>query len=61
MTVVKSFGKPSYSMLMCLLLLADRHAMDAFRYIVSVQEKSQRAIDLTETIIKSNPGMFTVW
>lgn len=35
--------------------------MDAFRYIVSVQEKSQRAIDLTETIIKSNPGMFTVW
>lgn len=35
--------------------------MDAFRYIVSVQEKSQRAVDLTETIIKRNAGMFTVW
>lgn len=40
---------------------ADRHAMDAFRYILSVQEKSQRAIDLTGVIIGKNAGMFTVW
>lgn len=41
--------------------LIDRHAMDAFRYILTHEEKSLRAIELTETILKQNPGMFTVW
>lgn len=35
--------------------------MDAFRYILTKNERSQRAIQLTETILKLNPGMFTVW
>ena len=38
-----------------------RHAMDAFRYILSVNEVSQRAVDLTETLIRKNAGLYTAW
>ena len=35
--------------------------MDNFRYLISVQEKSERVLELTETLIKLNPGHYTVW
>lgn len=35
--------------------------MDMFRAIVSREELSERVLDLTETLIRINPGHFTVW
>ncbi|KAJ9108994.1 hypothetical protein QFC21_000320 [Naganishia friedmannii] len=36
-------------------------AMDYFRAIASAQEYSERALDLTEHIIRRNPAHYTVW
>lgn len=40
---------------------ADRNAMDAFRYLVSVNERSARTIELTEAIVRMCPGHYSVW
>ena len=39
----------------------DRDAMDYFRAIAAVEERSERALELTETIIRKNPAHYTVW
>ena len=39
----------------------DRDAMDYFRAIAAVEERSDRALELTETIIRKNPAHYTVW
>ncbi|ODN82329.1 protein farnesyltransferase/geranylgeranyltransferase type-1 subunit alpha [Cryptococcus wingfieldii CBS 7118] len=38
-----------------------RDAMDYFRAISAAAEKSERALELTETIIRMNPAHYTVW
>ena len=35
--------------------------MDYFRAISVVQERSERALELTETIIRINTAHYTVW
>lgn len=40
---------------------SDRDAMDMFRAVVDVNEKSERALGLTEDIIRMNAGHYTVW
>lgn len=35
--------------------------MDFFRAISASEEKSERALELTETIIRMNPAHYTVW
>ena len=40
---------------------ADRDAMDYFRAIVAAEEHSERALELTEMIIRKNPAHYTVW
>jgi protein farnesyltransferase/geranylgeranyltransferase type-1 subunit alpha len=35
--------------------------MDYFRAIAALGEKSDRALELTETIIRLNPAHYTVW
>lgn len=42
-------------------LTADRDSMDHFRAIAAAGEKSERALELTETIIRMNPAHYTVW
>ena len=39
----------------------DRDAMDTFRAIVAKDELSERVLELTEVLIRINPGHFTVW
>ena len=39
----------------------DRDAMDHFRAISVTKEHSERALELTETIIRINPAHYTVW
>ncbi|WVQ82133.1 hypothetical protein IAT38_004261 [Cryptococcus sp. DSM 104549] len=36
-------------------------AMDYFRAVTASEEKSERVLDLTETIIRQNPAHYTVW
>lgn len=43
------------------LTTPDRDAMDYFRAISATGEKSERALELTETIIRMNPAHYTVW
>ncbi|WWD19103.1 hypothetical protein CI109_103561 [Kwoniella shandongensis] len=38
-----------------------RDAMDYFRAIAASGEKSERALELTETVIRMNPAHYTVW
>ncbi|TIB18807.1 hypothetical protein E3P92_00296 [Wallemia ichthyophaga] len=38
-----------------------RDAMDMFRAVVDINEKSERALGLTEDIIRMNAGHYTVW
>ncbi|OCF42197.1 protein farnesyltransferase/geranylgeranyltransferase type-1 subunit alpha [Kwoniella heveanensis CBS 569] len=38
-----------------------RDAMDYFRAVAASEERSERALDLTETIIRMNPAHYTVW
>ncbi|WWC63343.1 uncharacterized protein I303_105943 [Kwoniella dejecticola CBS 10117] len=38
-----------------------RDAMDYFRAIAAAEERSERALELTETIIRMNPAHYTVW
>ncbi|KAI9637445.1 putative pheromone maturation-related protein, partial [Dioszegia hungarica] len=38
-----------------------RDAMDFFRAVSASGEKSERALELTETIIRMNPAHYTVW
>ncbi|CAD6571237.1 MAG: CAAX geranylgeranyltransferase alpha subunit [Tremellales sp. Tagirdzhanova-0007] len=38
-----------------------RDAMDYFRAIVAAEEHSERALELTEMIIRKNPAHYTVW
>ena len=35
--------------------------MDMFRAVVNANEKSERALGLTEDIIRMNAGHYTVW
>lgn len=35
--------------------------MDYFRAITAMEEKSERALELTETIVRMNPAHYTVW
>lgn len=35
--------------------------MDFFRAVSASGEKSERALELTETIIRMNPAHYTVW
>ena len=39
----------------------DKDAMDYFRGIVKTGELSPRVLELTEHIIRLNPGMYSVW
>ena len=39
----------------------DRDAMDFFRAISAAEEHSERALELTEIIIRKNPAHYTVW
>lgn len=39
----------------------DRDAMDHFRAISAAGERSERALELTETIIRMNPAHYTIW
>jgi len=39
----------------------DRDAMDYFRAISASGEKSERVLELTETIVRQNPAHYTVW
>ncbi|KAK4051149.1 CAAX geranylgeranyltransferase alpha subunit [Microbotryomycetes sp. JL201] len=41
--------------------LADRDAMDTFRAIVNVNEMSRRTLEVTEALIKLNPGHYSIW
>lgn len=41
--------------------LLDRDAMDYFRAIAAKEEKSERALELTEIIVRMNPAHYTVW
>ena len=36
-------------------------AMSYLRAVMSQDEKSERVLDLTEDIVKMNPGHYTVW
>jgi len=38
-----------------------RNAMDAFRYLVKINERSQRVLELTEVLIRLNPGHYSIW
>ncbi|KAM0787612.1 hypothetical protein ACM66B_003679 [Microbotryomycetes sp. NB124-2] len=38
-----------------------RDAMDTFRAIVRVNEKSRRTLEVTEALIKLNPGHYSIW
>ncbi|KAK4703335.1 protein farnesyltransferase/geranylgeranyltransferase type-1 subunit alpha, partial [Phenoliferia sp. Uapishka_3] len=38
-----------------------RDAMDLFRALVKAGEKSPRALDLTEDLIRMNPGHYSIW
>lgn len=42
-------------------LTTDRDAMDYFRAVSAAEEYSERALELTETIIRQNPAHYTVW
>lgn len=42
-------------------LMLDRDAMDYFRAVSASGEHSERALELTETIIRQNPAHYTVW
>lgn len=35
--------------------------MDYFRALVAKEERSERVLDLTETIIRMNPAHYTIW
>lgn len=35
--------------------------MDTFRALVKVNEKSQRTIEVTEALIRMNPGHYSIW
>ena len=39
----------------------DKDATNYFRGIVKVGEKSQRVLELTETIIRLNPAHYSAW
>lgn len=39
----------------------DRDAMDHFRAVMAANEHSERALELTESIIKMNPAHYTIW
>lgn len=39
----------------------DRDAMDHFRAITAAGERSERVLELTETIIRMNPAHYTIW
>ncbi|KAM0746101.1 protein prenylyltransferase [Meredithblackwellia eburnea MCA 4105] len=38
-----------------------RDAMDTFRSLVSTSEKSARGLELTEHLIRMNPGHYSIW
>lgn len=40
---------------------ADKDATDYFRGVVKIGEKSQRVLQLTETIIRLNPAHYSAW
>lgn len=40
---------------------SDKDAADYFRAIVVAKERSERALELTEHLIRLNPSHYTVW
>jgi len=44
-----------------LMSTLDQDAMDHFRAISATEEHSERALELTESIIRKNPAHYTVW
>ena len=40
---------------------ADRDTMDTFRALVKKNEKSPRGLALTESLIRMNPGHYSIW
>ena len=42
-------------------LFADRDTMDTFRALVKKNEKSPRGLALTESLIRMNPGHYSIW
>ena len=42
-------------------LIIDKDATDYFRGIVKVGERSQRVLELTEAVIRLNPGHYSAW
>lgn len=41
--------------------MPDRDAMDTFRALVQRDELSTRGLELTETLIRLNPGHYSIW
>lgn len=41
--------------------MIDRDAMNHFRAIAASGEKTERVLELTETIIRMNPAHYTIW
>jgi protein farnesyltransferase/geranylgeranyltransferase type-1 subunit alpha len=52
---------PRWHAAVTLLIRLDRDAMDHFRAISLAKEHSERALELTEAIIRMNPAHYTVW
>lgn len=49
------------SMLTQFARAVDRDTMDTFRALVKKNEKSPRGLALTESLIRMNPGHYSIW
>ena len=49
------------SVLNTFLLLTVSDLMDLFRGVMAVDERSERALQLTEEVIDENPANYTAW
>ena len=57
----KSHVRQSHVHLCCVIRAADVEAMDIFRAVLARNEKSQRALRLTEAVIHLSPSHYTAW